>query len=79
MVTKYIRMIWRAGENYRRTVIKTLTYRAFVTLTSYVVLLLLSGSQAVALAFTGLSIIYSTGIYFLHERAWAHIDWGLKK
>lgn len=63
-------------ETYRRTVAKTITYRASVMLTSFVVLWLLTNSIDVAIAFTGLSLVYSTIIYFIHERAWLKVKWG---
>jgi uncharacterized membrane protein len=67
-------------EFSKRSVAKTATYRVTVIAASYVALLVLSGgNQALAVTFAGVSTIYSTAIYYLHERAWAWTDWGRKE
>jgi len=66
-------------EVSKRSVAKTATYRVTVITASYIVLLVMSGgNQALALSFAGVSTVYSTVIYYLHERAWAWTDWGRK-
>jgi uncharacterized membrane protein len=65
-------------ELYNRSVAKTITYRIALTTTSYIVLVMLTGSQTLALSFSGISLIYGTVIYYVHERIWARIDWGIK-
>jgi adenylylsulfate kinase len=37
---------------------------------------LLTGAWRVALGFMVASNVYTTALYFLHERAWAHVRWG---
>ncbi|OGZ05946.1 MAG: hypothetical protein A2845_04050 [Candidatus Lloydbacteria bacterium RIFCSPHIGHO2_01_FULL_49_22] len=65
-------------EKHRRTGVKSISYR----------LLSISIDSAVAYFFTrdaalsaGIVIFvngYSTALYYLHERIWAHIQWGRK-
>ncbi len=65
-----------SSERHRRSAVKSVSYRV----------LSISVDMAVAYFFTrdaGISIMlvilvdgYSTILYYLHERAWAHISWG---
>ena len=43
----------------------------------FVVIYLLTGRPLVAAGFMIISNLYTTVGYFLHERAWARIEWGL--
>ena len=45
---------------------------------AFTVIYLLTGKVNVALGFMIVSNIYTTAGYFVHERVWARIGWGLK-
>lgn len=49
----------------------------FVVCLDFVVIYLLTGRPLVAAGFMIISNLYTTVGYFLHERAWARIEWGL--
>lgn len=69
----------KSKELHRRSIIKSITYR----------ILSISVDSVVAYFFTkninetiGIVLIvnaYSTFLYYMHERTWAHIHWGSKK
>jgi len=62
----------------KRSVLKAITYRGIIVCLDFLVIYLLTGKVMTAAAFMIVSNIYTTVGYFLHERAWARIKWGLE-
>jgi uncharacterized membrane protein len=60
----------------KRSVVKAITYRAFIVCADFLVIYILTGRIRVALAFMIVSNLYTTVAYYLHERIWARIKWG---
>ena len=60
----------------RRSLAKAITYRLIVMCADAVAIYLLPGRWRVAAGFMIASNLYTTVLYFLHERAWTHIGWG---
>ena len=63
----------------KRSIVKAMTYRVFIVCLEFLVIYLLTGKVDVALGFMVVSNIYTTAGYFVHERIWAHIGWGIEK
>ena len=61
----------------RRSVAKAFTYRVVIMSLDFMTIYLFTGAARVALGFMIASNIYTTLGYFLHERAWARIRWGI--
>ena len=69
-----------AGERRatgKRSLVKAVTYRAFIVCLDFVAIYLLTGKAGLAVGFMVVSNIYTTVGYFVHERLWARIKWGL--
>jgi uncharacterized membrane protein len=66
--------------DYKRHLLKTITYRILGTLTTIIAAYCIGGSLKVA-SLLGLGeLIIKPVIYFLHERVWyGYIKFGLKK
>ncbi len=62
----------------KRSVVKAITYRVIIVCLDFLVIYLLTGKVMTAAAFMVVSNIYTTVAYFLHERVWAGIKWGLE-
>ena len=62
-----------------RSFIKSLTYRVFGTLTSWVVVYAIThkGSLATLIAFW--ETVVKVLVYYYHERVWDKVAWGRKK
>jgi uncharacterized membrane protein len=60
----------------KRSVVKAVTYRAFIVCLDFLAIYLFTGKVEVALGFMIVSNVYTTVGYFLHERLWARIRWG---
>jgi len=67
----------RSATN-QRSVAKAISYRLIIMVLDFATIYLFTGAAHIALGFMILSNIYTTIGYFLHERMWAHIGWGLK-
>jgi len=68
----------KPAETHNRSIAKSVSYRVVsITIDSFVAYYF---TRSVALS-AGIVIFvdtYSTIVYYLHERAWAHIHWGRK-
>lgn len=64
-------------ETRKRSVVKALTYRVVIICLDFIVVYAMTGQAGVAAGFMIVSNVYTTLGYFLHERAWARIEWGL--
>jgi uncharacterized membrane protein len=61
----------------KRSIVKAVTYRGIIIVLDFLVVYLLTGKVATAVGFMIISNIYTTVAYFVHERVWARIKWGL--
>jgi uncharacterized membrane protein len=61
-----------------RSVTKALTYRVVIMCLDFGVIYLLTRTIKIAVGFMILSNIYTTIAYFVHERLWAHVSWGVR-
>jgi len=62
---------------FRRSLIKAITYRIIIMCLDFVTIYLFTGAVRVAIGFMIASNIYTTIAYFLHERLWAKLRWGI--
>jgi adenylylsulfate kinase len=60
-----------------RSIAKALTYRVVIVCLDFLAIYLFTHKVEVALGFMVVSNIYTTVGYFLHERVWAGIRWGI--
>jgi uncharacterized membrane protein len=63
----------------KRSLVKAITYRAVIIVLDFSVIYLLTGRVDVALGFMIISNIYTTAAYFIHERIWNKITWGIER
>ena len=62
----------------KRSIVKAITYRCIIICLDFLVVYMLTGKVATAAGFMIISNIYTTVAYFLHERIWSGIKWGLE-
>ena len=63
-------------ERLTRSVVKAVSYRVIVVVADFVAVFFFTGRTDIALGFVVVSNIYTTGLYFLHERFWDRVAWG---
>ena len=61
----------------KRSIVKAITYRGIIICLDFLVVYLLTHKVATAAGFMVISNIYTTVAYFVHERVWSGIKWGL--
>ena len=60
----------------RRTLAKTVSWRAVATLDTFIISYLVTGSGAWAGTIAGFEVLTKVVIYYCHERVWININWG---
>jgi adenylylsulfate kinase len=66
-------------ESRKRSIAKALSYRFFGSMVTMFIALLIVGKWDVALGVGLLDAVAKMAGYFLHERIWAKIKWGVPK
>jgi len=66
--------------NYKRHLIKTISWRIIGTLDTMLLSALVTGSWTIGLTIGGIEIVTKMILYFLHERAWYRFSkFGIEK
>ncbi|MBL7892742.1 MAG: DUF2061 domain-containing protein [Bacteroidia bacterium] len=63
-------------EYHVRSIVKGITWRVAGTIDTVVIAFVLSGEFSFALSIGGIEVVTKMVLYYLHERAWAKINWG---
>jgi uncharacterized membrane protein len=63
-------------ETRRRSIVKTISYRIFSSMLTFLIAWALSGRFSLGLQIGLLDAVTKLVGYFLHERVWARIKWG---
>jgi len=61
----------------KRSLLKAVTYRSIIVCLDFLAVYLLTGKVATATVFMIVSNLYTSVGYYLHERVWAGIKWGM--
>ncbi len=69
-------MLSKTKEYRSRSIVKALTWRAIATSTTMMLAYIATGDLKIAGAIGVADVIIKLGFYYVHERAWGHIDWG---
>lgn len=62
----------------KRSLVKTISWRVLATFDTFVISYLITGELAWASAIASLEVFTKIGLYYLHERGWERIKFGLK-
>ena len=60
-----------------RSITKAIAYRVVIMTLDFITIYLFTGTIRVAVGLMIASNIYTTIAYFVHERIWARINWGV--
>lgn len=66
-------------ETHIRSILKTLSYRFWMSSTTVVLVYIVTGAFKIALTVGGLEVIAKIILYFIHERSWDKIRFGKKE
>ena len=59
-----------------RTISKSITWRALITINNFVIPYITTGSWQAAVSFLTIATIMNIVIYYTHERVWNRFSWG---
>lgn len=62
-----------------RSIVKALTFRILVSILGFLIAYTITRSIDVSLRIFSVHAIVATIIYFIHERVWDKIQWGVKR
>ena len=62
----------------KRTLVKTLIYRCWVIVSTYVMLLITGQTVSQAILPAIIINLVWTCSYYVYDRIWAHIEWGIE-
>ncbi len=60
----------------KRSLVKAITFRIIATIATIIIVLVLTGSLALAGTIGVADILAKTALYYFHERAWDKSPWG---
>lgn len=63
-------------DNVRRSVIKTLTWRILASIDTFIIAWIITQDPWAGASIAGIEIVTKIGFYYLHERAWSHVNFG---
>ena len=62
----------------KRSIVKTLTWRIIASTDTVIIATFLTGDPLIGLSIASIEIVTKMVLYYLHERGWAGLDWGLE-
>ena len=65
-------------ESHARSIVKAALYRILVIITDTVFAYLFTHNVAETAGIVVIMNVYSTVLYYVHERGWAHVSWGTR-
>ncbi len=65
-------------EYWTRSMVKAVTYRILILTLDFLAVYLITNRYEIALGFMLVSNLYTSLAYFIHERVWARIRWGMR-
>jgi uncharacterized membrane protein len=65
-------------ERKRRSLLKTLSWRVFASIDTFLIAWFISGSLTMSSWIAGIEVFTKLFLYYFHERLWNIISWGKK-
>jgi len=62
----------------KRSLVKTVTWRTIGTIDTIIIARIITGSWTAGAAIGGIEVFTKMALYYLHERGWSFVDWGLE-
>ena len=64
-----------SADLQKRTIVKTLTWRVTVSLTTFIIAWILNGDFLIGVSIGSIEVIAKIFLYHFHERIWNNISW----
>jgi len=79
LVVVIIKVMKKTNVSLRRHILKTLTWRIVGTIDTILLGWLVSGNPMVGITIGSFEVVTKMILYFLHERMWYKIDFGVNR
>jgi len=79
LVVVIIKVMKKTNVSLRRHILKTLTWRIVGTIDTILLGWLVSGNPMVGITIGSFEVVTKMILYFLHERIWYKIDFGVNR
>ena len=66
-------------ESHSRSMLKAVSYRLLGSTSTALIFYVLTGQPSLSISAGALDVVVKIGVYFLHERIWARINFGRVK
>ena len=76
IITEHIEGAGHANKT--RSLVKTLTWRTIATTDTIIIARIITGSWTVGFGIASIEVVTKMALYYLHERGWSAMDWGLE-
>jgi adenylylsulfate kinase len=64
-------------ETHKRTMAKSITWRIAATVITFVIVIIFTGRMDWAVSLSVLDLVLKFIGYYVHERVWDRVDWGI--
>lgn len=71
--------LFNGKDKHGRSFAKAVSWRALGSIDTFLLSLFFTGNIAAAGAIASTEVVTKIALYYFHERAWAHFNWGLPK
>lgn len=71
--------LFRGREAHSRSLVKAATWRLLGSIDTFILSWLFTGNVKAAGAIASTEMLTKMVLYYLHERAWSSIGWGMKQ
>ena len=72
-------LLFRSHERHRRSFVKAVSWRVLGSIDTFALSWFFTGSPKAAGAIATTEVLTKMILYYMHERAWGSISWGMKK
>lgn len=66
----------KSADRVGRSLVKSITYRVFIVISTFIVVFLLTGEVQETVEITIVTNVANSLLYFFHERLWNRVHWG---
>jgi uncharacterized membrane protein len=66
-------------ETHKRSIVKTISFRIIATIITFIVVWIFTKDAYISTGVTVLENLIKMIAYYIHERAWIKISWGIAK
>ena len=66
-------------ETHARSIVKTISYRILGSASTALIFYGLTGKVSLSISAGAMDVVVKLGVYFVHERIWAHLPYGRSK